>query len=91
MDDLQLAVETVLLDRPATGDDVTLEATVDDDSRLVISIGPLAPDGRGSPPASSGRLDFEQLLGTLVEHASAEERLGETWFRIEKRIPTRSQ
>jgi hypothetical protein len=89
MDDLQLAVESVLHARRTKGAAVTLEASVDH-STLTIAIGPLdlrsSANGQGSP----GRIELDRLLQTLVERTDVEERSGETWLRLEKRIPSRS-
>jgi hypothetical protein len=88
MDDLQLAVESVLLDRATPHAAITLQAAVGD-STLTIWVGPL--DGR--PPAGEGRrreeLEADRLLPALVERADVEDRLGERWLRIELRIPSR--
>jgi len=87
MDDLQLAVETVLLNRVTTDAAVTLEASIDD-SMLAIWIGPL---DRTALARARGGIDVDRLLSTLVDHAEVEDRITEAWLRIEKRIPTRKR
>jgi hypothetical protein len=87
MDDLQLAVETILLNRVATGAPVTLEASVGDEA-LAIAVGPLdraTVDGAGL----RGGVDVNRLLRALAEHVEVEERAAEPWLRIEKRLPDR--
>jgi hypothetical protein len=87
MDDLQLAVETVLLNYAAAGDTITFEAS-SSDSVLSILIGPvgglLGNGARRREPA----LDLDRLLGALVERIEVFEREGETWLRLEKPIPS---
>jgi hypothetical protein len=88
MDDLQLAVETILLNRVRTGATVTLEASVDG-ATLALAIGPLdraTLDGTAGP---QGRVDTDHLLRALTEHVGVEERATEPWLRIEKLIPNR--
>jgi hypothetical protein len=88
MDDLQLAVESVLLDGLPKGRSVTLEAFIED-QQVVVWVGPVAPRIRARDERK-GTIDFDRLLATLVDQASIVERIGQSWLCLAKRIPTRS-
>jgi hypothetical protein len=90
MDDLQLAVETVLAECSPTGESVTLEAAVGDDD-VSITVGPLSRVVGGTTAPGSTVIPFDRLLDTLVERTAIVERDGELWLRLEKRIPRRSR
>ena len=83
MDDLQLAVETVLGKHGAPGDTATVEFRIDRDA-ILIGVGPL------SYPLDEARngdeLDTRRLLGALVERVEVVDRDGETWLRLEDGI-----
>ncbi len=89
MDDLQLAVETVLAECGPAGDTVTLEASIGDS--LAITLGPLrsAVGGPEAPEASA--LSFTRLLEKLVEQMAIVERDNEIWLRLEQRLPSGSR
>ena len=87
LEDLQLAVESVLSnDAYAAGDDVTVELSVRD-SLLEVFVGPV--DG-GSLRSDLEREDegigLRRLLSAVVEDVSVEQRNGSEWVRLEKRI-----
>jgi len=91
MDDLQLAVESVLaLDGLPASSDVTIEVTADD-TALSLAFGPLRAD---SEDALRGHgisgLDLETLLGAVVDRATIAERAGEPWLVLEKGAPPRA-
>jgi hypothetical protein len=75
VDDLQLAVDSVLAPGRPHGSDVTLEAEADD-GRLRLLLGPLAPGTAGQP-------GLQRVLDPLVGHAQAVERDGAEWISIE--------
>lgn len=89
MDDLQLAVETVLAECSPAGDSVTLEATVGEEE-LSISVGPLSHTGARSEVPGTTFIPFDRLLERLVERTATIERDGHHWLRLEQRIPRRS-
>jgi hypothetical protein len=86
MDDLQLAVETILLNRVRTGATVTLEASFDG-STLALAIGPLDRATLDGTAHLRGGVDVDHLLRALTEHVEVEERTTEPWLRIERQIP----
>jgi hypothetical protein len=88
MDDLQLAVETVLTRCRPTDDHVTLEAAIDD-GELAISIGPLTQAVGTSETPDGSVIPFATLLDRLVERSAMVERGDEVWLRLEQRIPSR--
>jgi hypothetical protein len=88
MDDLQLAVETVLTRCHPTDDHVTLEAAIDDGA-LALSIGPLSQAVGTSETPDGSVIPFATLLDRLVERSAMVERGDEVWLRLEQRIPSR--
>ena len=75
VDDLQLAVDSVLAPGRPPGSDVTLEAEADE-GRLRLLLGPLAPGTAGQP-------GLQRVLDPLVGSAEAVERDGAEWISIE--------
>jgi hypothetical protein len=92
VDDLQLAVETVLARVAHAGELVTLDAAVADDA-LALRLGPLDAaalrEDLASGEVGEGELGLERLLTALVERVDLIEDGTSTWLRIEKRIPPR--
>ena len=88
LEDLQLALESVLeSDRYVDGDEVTVLLVVGSDS-VVMEIGPLDPVAlRESLDAADDAISLARLLSTLVEEVSLEERGGRHRLRLEKRVP----
>lgn len=89
MDDLQLAVETVLAECGPSGDTVTLEASIGES--LAITLGPLrsAVGGPGGPETSA--LSFAHLLEKLVDQSAMVERDDGIWLRLEQPLPSASR
>jgi len=94
LEDLQLALESVLeRDSYVRGDRVTVRLLVGDES-VVLEIGPLDP---AQLPADLGHpipdgISLARLLATLVDEVSLEERDGAHVLRLEKRVsPARSE
>jgi hypothetical protein len=85
MDDLQLALESVLR-KAELGDEVTLEAHVEDEG-LSILVGPLRRDplDTGDPPHPE-RLELERLLAALVAGTESTTRDDGCWLRLDVRI-----
>jgi serine/threonine-protein kinase RsbW len=89
IDDLQLAVETVLAREAEDGGQVTLAIEVGERS-LELRIGPLhaAPLAADLDSAQDDGLGLGRLLSTLVERVETVERDGAAWLLLEKRVPT---
>jgi hypothetical protein len=87
LEDLQLALVTVLEgEHYAAGDEVGVELRVSDDS-IELVIGPLKGDVVRAALESSGEeLGLGRLLGTLVENAGVETREDGDWLRLVKRV-----
>ena len=88
LEDLQLALESILHnDEYALDQDVGVEFDVDDGS-LSMLIGPLDEDAlRPDLEDEDGeRLSLGRLLGTLVQRVSVEHRDGGAWLRLEKEL-----
>ena len=90
LEDLQLALESLLSETYGGGADVTVEFTVDAEA-VAMLVGPLdagkvRPDLERDLDESEG-VGLRRLLATVVEDARLE-RVGDTdWLRLEKRIP----
>ncbi len=90
LDNLQLAVESVLLERVPPGETVTLEASVGE-TAVVFELGPVDSHILGHDGAvGRDAISLHQLLGALVERAELAERDGEPWLRFEVGIPLRT-
>jgi hypothetical protein len=87
LEDLQLALVTVLEgDGYTAGDHVCVELDLDED-RVAMSIGPLRGDAlRAELDASDGELGLGRVLGTLVEEVEIEARADGDWLRFGKRV-----
>ena len=95
LDDLQLALETVLAYEAGAGDEkealgcAAIEVAVFP-QRLVLEVGPLCADPSSTRLSlAADELDVSQLLATLVDGASVLQRDGQPWVRLEKRTPAR--
>jgi hypothetical protein len=89
LEDLQLALESVLeSERYVDGDEVTVLLVVGSDS-VVMEIGPLDPVAlrESLDDAADDAISLARLLSTLVEEVSVEERDGRHRLRLEKRVP----
>jgi hypothetical protein len=84
MDDLQLALESVLL-KAELGERVTLEAHLEGDG-VAIVVGPFAHDPLGGEPHPE-RLELERLLSALVAGTESTMRDDGCWLRLDVRIP----
>lgn len=81
VDDLQLAVDSVLAQGdPSFSGTLTVEVDVDE-SRLVVRVGPLV-DGGASDEG------LKRVLGTLVSSAWPLDREGREWIQLELQRPT---
>jgi hypothetical protein len=90
LDDLQLAVESILLNGEPTGDRVSLEASIEE-QLVAIWVGPLRTASAAAQAGQDGAINLDWLLATLVDSVESVERTGEPWLRLEKRIPTRQR
>ena len=87
MDDLQLALESVL-GKAELGEIVTLEAQLEGEG-VAILVGPFASDPLASA-GPGGELELERLLGALVAGAESTMRDDGCWLRLDVRIPAGS-
>ena len=88
LEDLQLALVTVLEgDGYAVADEIRVELEVSDDA-IAMAIGPLRGDAVRTDleEASEGDLRLGRVLGTLVEDARVEAREDGDWLRLSKRV-----
>jgi hypothetical protein len=88
LEDLQLALVTVLEgDGYAVADEIRVELEVSDDS-IAMAIGPLRGDAVRADleESSDGDLRLGRVLGTLVEDARVEAREDGDWLRLSKRV-----
>lgn len=88
MDDLQLALESVLL-KADLGPEVTFEAQVEDDS-VVLLAGPFGSDPLQASLGQGDTLELERLLMALVASAESTLRDDGCWLRLDVRIPAGS-
>jgi hypothetical protein len=88
LEDLQLALVTVLEgDGYAAADEIKVELDISDDA-ITMAIGPLNGDAVRADleQSSDGDLGLGRLLATLVEDAAVEEREDGDWLRLAKRV-----
>jgi hypothetical protein len=88
MDDLQLALESVLR-RSAPTREITLEAHIDDDA-VSILVGPLDRDLLQADPSGTESIELERLLSALVAGAESIPRDDGYRLRLDVRIPAGS-
>jgi hypothetical protein len=88
LDDLQLAVESILSKRVyLAGDEVTLALGVRE-REIEILVGPVdAAALRSDLTESADELGLRVLLGAVVDGIAFEERDGAPWLRLEKHVP----
>ena len=89
LEDLQLALETVLESEGyVAGEGVTVQLVVEPDS-VVMEIGPLDPVmlGRDLGGEAGDEISLSRLLSTLVEGISVQEGDEGSRLRLEKRVP----
>ena len=88
LEDLQLALVTVLEgDAYSTADEIRVELEVTDEA-IAMAIGPLNGEAVRADleQSSDGDLGLGRLLGTLVEDAGVEAREDGDWLRLSKRV-----
>jgi hypothetical protein len=88
LEDLQLALVTVLEgDGYGAADEIKVELDISDDA-ITMAIGPLNGDAVRADleQSSDGDLGLGRLLATLVEDAAVEEREDGDWLRLAKRV-----
>jgi hypothetical protein len=88
MDDLQLALESVLR-KAELGPTVTLEANVEGEA-VSILVGPLDRDPLEAGGPQPDDLELERLLAALVAGAETTAREDGCWLRLDVRIPAGS-
>lgn len=90
LDDLQLAVETVLAGDYLAGPSVVIEVTLAD--RLIeLAVGPIdAAAIQGDLAQASDGLGLRVVLGAVTDGVAFAERDGEAWLLLEKRVLTPS-
>ncbi len=88
LEDLQLALVTVLEDDAySTAHEIRVELAVTDEA-IAMAIGPVNGDAVRADlqNSSEGDLGLGRLLGTLVEDAGVEAREDGDWLRLSKRV-----
>jgi hypothetical protein len=88
MDDLQLALESVLR-KSTPREEITLEVRIEDDA-VSILVGPLSRDPLQNDRPRPDALELERLLSALVAGAEVVSRDDGTWLRLDVRIPAGS-
>ncbi|HEY5694204.1 MAG TPA: hypothetical protein VIR14_06825 [Gaiellaceae bacterium] len=86
LDDLQVGIEALLGLRDDRGDlVVSLSA---DDGVLRASLGPFPPEKVHAGDDGGGGLDLRRVLETVCDTHEVEERDGEAWVELTKRLAT---
>lgn len=88
LDDLQLAVETLLAEeRILAGDSVTLDIGVDeaDEASLVVAIGPIDPAAARSVLGGGGELSLQVVLAAVADTAAVDD--ATATLRLRKSVP----
>ena len=88
MDDLQLALESVLR-KSAPGGQITLEARIENDA-VSILVGPLDRDPLQPDESRPDTLELERLLSALVAGSESISREGGFWLRLDVPVPAGS-
>jgi hypothetical protein len=88
MDDLQLALESVLL-KAELRPEITLEAAIGEDV-VSLTVGPLARDPLQPDAAGPDELDLGHLLSALVARAESTTRENGCWLRLDVLVPAGS-
>jgi hypothetical protein len=88
MDDLQLALESVLR-KAELGDSVTLEAQLDGEGVSILA-GPFVRDPLDAGDRRDDELELQQLLAALVAGAESTTHDDGCWLRLDVRIPAGS-
>jgi hypothetical protein len=81
MDDLQLALESVLV-KSELSPRITLEAVIDGDA-VSVSVGPLRHDPLQAESTGPDELDLSHLLSALVARAESTTRSDGCWLRLD--------
>jgi len=91
LDDLQLALETLLEREDSGAGEVTVELRVADDA-VAAAVGPFERDAVAELEDEAGEtLGLRRLLGTVVDTAGLAERDGETWVELHKTFPVAAE
>lgn len=87
LDDLQLAVETIL-EEPGygSGNEITLEVMIGS-GQVDVLIGPVNDEALRAILQETDAIGLRVVLGAVVDSFAFEERTGEPWIRLEKRVP----
>jgi len=88
MDDLQLALESVL-SKAELGEHVTLQAQLEGEG-VSILVGPFAHDPLGGERHPE-RLELERLLSALVAATESKVQADGCWLRLDVQIPAGSE
>jgi hypothetical protein len=88
MDDLQLAVESVLLGAQL-GPRITVATHIDGDA-VSLSMGPFPSDPLTAETDATRELGLQHLLAALVHRAETTTEDGACWLRLDVRIPAGS-
>ena len=91
LDDLQLAVESVLARRGALAPEVTIRLAARAGA-VVLELGPVMGEllGAEAPDPARG-LSLDRLLATLVDEVGVVEADGSRWLRLAKAVSAGSQ
>jgi hypothetical protein len=87
IDDLQLAVETVLARDSRQGDEITLRIEARDDS-IVVWLSPV--DEHDPADAESDEIGLDRVLGNLVDAVEIVSSNDQRWLCLQQRIPSRA-
>jgi hypothetical protein len=88
MDDLQLALESVLV-KSELSPMITLEAAIDDHA-VSVSVGPLRHDPLQAESTEAIEFDLSRLLSALVAQAESTARADGCWLRLDVMVPAGS-
>jgi hypothetical protein len=88
MDDLQLALESVLLEAELSPE-TTFEALIEDEA-LSLTIGPFVRDPLVPDAAGPEHIDLRHLLSALVSRTESVARDDGCWLRLDVRVPAGS-
>lgn len=88
MDDLQLALESVLLEAELSPT-MTLDALIGDEA-VCLTVGPFLRDPLAANASDPAQLDLRHLLSALVARAEPVTRDDGCWLRLDVRVPAGS-
>ncbi len=85
LEDLELALDSLLLERPSDGREVTLRVLLEDGALRVI-VGPFSAVRAEFEEGGADSLNLRRILAAVCDSVEIEDRDGSQWVELTKRI-----